>query len=242
MDEGRIPTLFRREVPDLLNRRVRRISLYSYDKYNSFYSNSMLSLKCEVKMEMKIKYNGILLKQRFCTLLTKGDLQRIAVGFYTDGNGNNYAHKLDQNKGKFIEIPTATIPGAVSVMATGINHNGDIVGTFTDANGTMHGFLLRANTVSVFDSTSVANVTSTAFLGINDFDQIVGTVTVGTGNTAQMHGFLLSNPLHHAQWQSIDDPNGIGTTTINGLNDNADLIGFYVDGNGNTDGFLTHRS
>lgn len=183
-------------------------------------------------------FNGVQVNQ----LLGLND-KGIAVGFYTDGNGNNHAYKLDQNKGKFIEIPTATIPGAVSVMATGINNNGDIVGTFTDANGTMHGFLLKNNSsVSVFDSTSVANVTSTAFLGINDFDQIVGTVTVGTGNTAQMHGFLLSNPLHHAQWQSIDDPNGVGTTTINGLNDNADLVGFYVDGNGNTDGFLAHRS
>jgi len=44
-----------------------------------------------------------------------------------------------------------------------------------------------------------------------------------------MHGFLLSSPLHRARWQTIDDPNGIGTTTINGLNDNAALVGFYVD-------------
>ncbi len=166
----------------------------------------------------------------------------IAVGFYTDSQGNNHAYTLDQKKGKFSEIPTARIPGAVSVMATGINDNGDVVGTYTDGNGTMHGFLLKGNTVSVFDYTGVANVTSTAFLGVNTSDQIVGTYTVGTGNAAQMHGFLLSNPLHHAQWQTIDDPNGVGTTTINGLNDHADLVGFYVDGNGNTDGFLARQS
>lgn len=181
--------------------------------------------------------NGVLINQ-LLGINNKG----IAVGFYTDSNGNNHAYKLDQNKNTFIEIPTATIPAAVSVMATGINNNGDVVGTYTDANGTMHGFLLKGNTVSVFDYTGIANVTSTTFLGINNADQIVGTFTVGTGSTAQMHGFLLSNPLHHAQWQTIDDPNGVGTTTINGLNDNADLVGFYVDGNGNTDGFLAHRS
>jgi|SRR5450755_2725307 hypothetical protein len=78
--------------------------------------------------------------------------------------------------------------------------------------------------------------------GVNAADQIVGTYTVGTGSTAQMHGFLLSNPTHHAQWQTIDAPNGVGTTTINGLNDHGDLVGFYVDGNGNTDGFLAHQS
>jgi hypothetical protein len=40
------------------------------------------------------------------------------------------------------------------------------------------------------------------------------------------------------KWQSIDDPNGIGTTTINGLNDKNDMVGFYVDSTGNTDGML----
>ena len=106
----------------------------------------------------------------------------------------------------------------------------------------MHGFLLKGNTAHIFDYAGVANVTNTSFLGINDADQIVGTYTVGTGDNAQMHGFLLSSPLHQAQWQTIDDPNGVGTTTINGLNDNADLVGFYVDGNGNTDGFLARKS
>ena len=159
----------------------------------------------------------------------------IAVGFYTDGNGNNHAYKLNQYNGHFSEIATSSIPGAVSAMATGINDNGDIVGTYTDGNGAMHGFLLKGHNVSVF---SYSNAASTMFLGINQNDQIVGTYTVGTGNAAQMHGFLLSNPLQHARWQSIDDPNGVGTTTINGLNDNGQLVGFYVDGNGNTDGFL----
>ncbi|HTK11073.1 MAG TPA: hypothetical protein VL485_28120 [Ktedonobacteraceae bacterium] len=70
----------------------------------------------------------------------------------------------------------------------------------------------------------------------------MGSYTVGKGNAAQMHGFLLSNPLHHAQWQTIDDPLGIGTTTINGLNDKADLVGFYVDSRGNTDGLLAIKS
>lgn len=168
---------------------------------------------------------------------------KMAVGFYIDGNGNNHGYKLDLEKGKFIEIPTASIPGAVSVMATGINDNGDIVGTETDGNNIMHGFLLRRNNVRVFDFTGVANVSGTTFLGVNSHGQIVGTYTVGMGTTVQMHGFLLSNPLHNnAQWQTIDAPNGVGTTTINGLNDNADLVGFYVDGNGNTDGLLVRHS
>jgi hypothetical protein len=67
-------------------------------------------------------------------------------------------------------------------------------------------------------------------------------------------GFLLSNLLHHAQWQTIDDPKGISNgktfssnaiqgsngTTVNGINDNGQLVGFYVDAKGNTDGFLAN--
>ena len=36
----------------------------------------------------------------------------------------------------------------------------------------------------------------------------------------------------------MDDPHGIGTTTINGVNNAGDLVGFYVDSAGNTDGMI----
>jgi Cu/Zn superoxide dismutase len=50
-----------------------------------------------------------------------------------------------------------------------------------------------------------------------------------------MHGFTWTPD---RGFSSVDDPNGVGTTTINGVNDRGDLVGFYVDANGNTDGFL----
>jgi hypothetical protein len=28
-------------------------------------------------------------------------------------------------------------------------------------------------------------------------------------------------------WQTIDDPSGVGTTIVNGINDNGVLVGFY---------------
>ena len=37
---------------------------------------------------------------------------------------------------------------------------------------------------------------------------------------------------------TIDAPGGIGTTTFNGINDRNQIVGFYVDVNGNTDGLL----
>ena len=42
-------------------------------------------------------------------------------------------------------------------------------------------------------------------------------------------------------FRTVDDPHGIGTTTINGVNNAGQLVGFYVDAAGNTDGFLATR-
>ncbi len=53
------------------------------------------------------------------------------------------------------------------------------------------------------------------------------------GNT---HGFIYN--ISAGVYQSIDNPNGIGATTINGINDKGQIVGFYVDANGNTDGFV----
>ncbi len=156
----------------------------------------------------------------------------IAVGFYTDANGVNHAYKLNQKTGKFTEL---TVPNATSAIATGINNNGDISGFLMASNGDTVAFLLKGSTYTEFD---FPGSTNTQALGINKYDQIVGSYVDGNG---LMHGFLLSSPLHNAKWQSIDDPNGIGTTVVNGLNDNAQLVGFYVDGAGNTDGFLATK-
>ena len=153
----------------------------------------------------------------------------IAVGFYTDGQGINHGYKLTLSNGHFTELVP---PGGKNVTATGINDNGDIVGFFTASNGSVVSFLHISKTYSEFD---FPHSTNTSALGVNQYDQIVG---VYVDNAKQMHGFLLSSPLHHAKWQSIDDPNGVGTTTVNGLNDKGQLVGFYVDGAGNTDGFL----
>jgi hypothetical protein len=57
----------------------------------------------------------------------------------------------------------------------------------------------------------------------------------GTGNGATTHGFVWAPGFG---FQAVNDPNGTDTTTINGLNDRGQLVGFYVDKAGNTDGLL----
>ena len=39
-------------------------------------------------------------------------------------------------------------------------------------------------------------------------------------------------------FRTVNDPHGSGATTLNGINDAGDLVGFYTDAKGNTDGLL----
>ena len=121
----------------------------------------------------------------------------------------------------------------MSTLATGINNNGDIVGTETDAAHDTSSWLLHDGHLTTYQFPGGSD---TQALGINGSDEIVGSYTDGGG---VQHGFTLKAPLGPvSHWQSIDDPNGVGSTTVNGVNNAGDLVGFYTDGAGNVDGML----
>jgi hypothetical protein len=150
----------------------------------------------------------------------------IAVGFWVDGQGNNHGYEYNINSGRFSSVADPQDQGA-SLQATAINDRGHIAGNIGS-----DGFLLSHGHLTEL---AVPGASATMALGVNNFDEVVGTYMVGSRSSAVMHGFT---------WQpgrgftSIDDPHGIGTTTINGVNDFGQLVGFYTDAAGNTDGFL----
>jgi hypothetical protein len=153
-----------------------------------------------------------------------------AVGFYTDAAGNNHAYEVNQATRVFKAI---NIPGSVSTMATGINNLGDIVGTAKDSAGNVSSWLLKGGHLTAYQ---FPGGTNTQAFGVNTKDQIVGSYTDGHGVS---HGFVLTSPLGPvSHWQSVDDPNGVGSTVVNGINTAGDLVGFYTDAAGNTDGML----
>lgn len=154
----------------------------------------------------------------------------LAVGFYNDAKGNSHGYTYSIIGGRF---HTVSIRGAVSVTATAINNNGDVAGFSANAAGTTNGFLRTARG-RVF-TLAVPGASMTQPLGVNDFREVVGVYTVGTGDNAVSHGFTWT-PLKG--FKTVDDPQGAGTTTINGVNDFGFIVGFYVDGAGNTDGFV----
>ena len=156
----------------------------------------------------------------------------VAVGFYVDAAGNSHAYKVNQATRAFTAIK---IPGAVSAVATGINGTGDIVGFATGSAGDTFSWLLRHGSLALTTYQFPGGSGTQAF-GVNGTDEIVGSYLDGSG---VMHGFTLKAPLGPvSHWQSIDDPNGVGSTLVNGINANGDLVGFYTDAAGNTDGML----
>jgi probable HAF family extracellular repeat protein len=64
--------------------------------------------------------------------------------------------------------------------------------------------------------------TGTQAFGLNNNGQVVGVYTDSSNAT---HGFVYT--VKTKIFQSIDDPNGVGTTIVNGINDKGVLVGFF---------------
>jgi hypothetical protein len=154
----------------------------------------------------------------------------IVVGFYNDANGVSHGYEYNVWTRQFSTVVDPNDPGA-SLTASAINDRGHVAGVYTNpVTGNMDGFLLRDGQ---FTDLAVPGASTTMALGVNNLDEVVGVYT--PSGTTELHGFTWT--ARHG-FSTVDDPNGAGTTTINGVNDRGQLVGFYVDGNGNTDGFL----
>jgi len=164
-------------------------------------------------------YTSVALKGTpFNQLLSQNDFAQ-ASGYYStkaDGTGPDTAYIYDEGGGIFEAF---TFPNSVNAQATGINNAGDVCGFTTDGSGKTHGWLQVGGIVRLLD---YPGATFTQALGLNNKGQVVGIYTDSANNT---HGFVYV--VSTKKWQSIDDPSGIGTTTVNGINDNGVLVGFY---------------
>jgi uncharacterized membrane protein len=118
-------------------------------------------------------------------------------------------------------------PGAINTQATAITPSGDIVGRYTDAGGTQHGFLL---TGGKFRSITFPGATFTDVNWINPRGQIVGGYT---GSTGGEHGFLLSG----GKFTTIDYPNAQFTIAF-GIGTTGEIVGIQGDISGVLHGFL----
>lgn len=159
----------------------------------------------------------------------------VAVGFFTNSAGVNRGYTYNINTKQFNRVLP---PGAsnsnlgASLTATAINDNGDVAGFYKASSSAVDGFLRLHN--GNFIKFAVPGAAMTQAFGVNNFDTVVGTYTLGNGDT---FGFVYRLG-HGITTTNISDPNGVGTTVLNGINNEGDIVGFYTDGAGNVDGLL----
>jgi hypothetical protein len=110
-------------------------------------------------------------------------------------------------------------PGSRTTVASGINNNGVIVGSYIDTNNKNHGFVYRKGMYVRID---VPNATQTFANGINDYGDIVGTYSLpGTASKpANSFGFLL----RAGAFKRIACP-GAQFTSASGVNKSGVIVG-----------------
>ena len=147
----------------------------------------------------------------------------------TDPTGMTLQKAFYSSGGVFTYIPNPT--GTGNNQAVGINNAGTVVGFYQDSMGVFHGFLFMGGAGTTFD---VPGAMDTQAFGINNHGEIVGDYT---DSMKVMHGFVFIG----GHFYTVDDPSAMpGTTTINGLNDKGQLVGFYVNANDKTIGFFAN--
>ena len=155
----------------------------------------------------------------FNQLLSQNDEAQGAGYFSTkaDGSGPDHAYVYDEAGGIFEEF---AFPNSTTAQATGVNNSGDVCGFTVDGSNNMHGWLRVFGEITILNYPEAG--AQTQALGLNNKGQVVGSYTDSSGNT---HGFVYT--ISSKKWTKIDDPSGMGTTIVNGINDNGVLVGFY---------------
>jgi uncharacterized membrane protein len=135
-----------------------------------------------------------------------------------------------------IDDPNAVLTGPgdfAGTFVSGLNDRLQVAGSYTDANGVFHGFLLaNGQYVTLPDNPQAGTLPNegTFPIGIAPLGQIVGFYVDSHGIE---HGFLLVG----GRYTTIDAPNGVATSA-DGINASGQIVGWYGDSNDVFHGFL----
>jgi hypothetical protein len=155
----------------------------------------------------------------FNQLLGQNDHAQAAGYYSTNVSGSNPDHGYIYDESGAV-FETFLLPNSQGgVQATGINNSDEVCGFVIDGNAVSHGWMEILGDYTVLN---FPESTSTAALGINNKGQIAGSYTDSSNNT---HGFVYY--ISSKKWVSVDDPDGFGSTIVNGINDNGVLVGFF---------------
>jgi hypothetical protein len=163
----------------------------------------------------------------------------VAVGYYLNSGGRDRGFTYNIKTGKFALVKKPGAPtggGAPSLSAIGINDAGDVAGDYTASGGTIEGFVKLAG--GAFHTIAVPGAVETVALGVNDNDTVVGGYIDETGGTETIHGFIWR--IGGTLTTMVDDPHAEGISVIDGINNEGDIVGFYLDAHADDDGFLAY--
>jgi hypothetical protein len=168
----------------------------------------------------------------------------VAAGYYADAFKSNHGYTYNIRTNSFTPVVLPASFGAISAVATDINDWNNISGIYVVNPAPnvykIFGFLEVGGT---FASLSAPNSALTVAYGLNNIGDVVGYYIDST--TGETQGFLYNWIMK--TWRTISDPLaspttvfGVNGTTVNGVNDWGDLVGWYSDGV-RVNGFLAIR-
>jgi hypothetical protein len=167
----------------------------------------------------------------FNQLLGQNDMGQ-AAGYYSlsaDNTTPDFPYVYNELGGGVFQV--ITIPAAtLGAQATGINNSQQVCGFYIDSNDINHGFLLNFGLLTRLDPPGAVFAQA---LGLNNKGQVVGVWMDAAENT---HGFVCST---QNGFVTVDAPQGVGSTIVNGINDDGILVGFYGNSPINT-GFVAY--
>jgi uncharacterized membrane protein len=123
-------------------------------------------------------FTNILVGLQTAPVLAINNKAQVTIGFPRDVGSQSvlWAGGVSSN---------ISVPNSTQTVASGINDNGDIVGTFSDAGG-VHGFVYSGGAYTTIDAPAALGATpgSTTLVGINNSGQIAGYFIVNAATGA----------------------------------------------------------
>jgi hypothetical protein len=122
-------------------------------------------------------------------------------------------------------------PGGTATYS--VNDAGQIVGYSIDSTGIYHGFVKTGSSFTTLDYPGAAQYGGTSANGINNEGVVTGYYY--SDSSSDLSGFIWNN----GTFTTLNFPGAV-STGITSINDQGDLGGFYVDSNGNFNGFVAY--
>ncbi|HEY3442877.1 MAG TPA: hypothetical protein VGK29_19105 [Paludibaculum sp.] len=116
------------------------------------------------------------------------------------------------------DLTIVSVPGALETLVYGLNNHGDLAGTYKDAAGKQHGFVVSKGVYVYPIDAPVAGTAYTQVWGINEAGVIVGSYAAPSVS----HGFVLRN----GKFTSFDVPDSTFTAGF-AVNTEGDVTGHY---------------